>query len=493
MTAPVLVWFREDLRVSDNPALSAAVETGQPVLCFHIFENDTPGDSSRGAASRWWLHGSLAALAEALQARGAGLALFEGSALDLVPRMSRETGASALFWNRRYGPERETDATLKSRLATERLTVKSFPSRLLFEPGEVTTKTGELYKVFTPYRNATLAKGPPPPPLRAPGEVRPGRWPAALAAEAVALSSLALEPRNPDWAQDMRAFWERGEAGAQRRLTAFLENDFSGYADTRNRPDLDTTSRLSPHLHFGEISPRQIVYAAQHALDSNDFGVKQADFDVLRSEIGWRDFSHQLLFSQENLALTNIQRNFDAFPWREDNAGLEAWKRGMTGYPLVDAGMRQLWSIGFMHNRVRMVAASFLIKHLLVDWRVGERWFWDTLVDADPANNAASWQWVAGSGADAAPYYRIFNPVAQGERFDPNGDYVRRWVPELAKLPGKTIHRPWEASPAVLDSAGVRLGKDYPLPIVAHEAGRQRALAAFESIRRHGSSMRSAK
>jgi deoxyribodipyrimidine photo-lyase len=488
VTAPALVWFREDLRVSDNPALWAAVETGLPVLCFHVFESV----DRRGSASRWWLHGALEALAEALQSRGIRLELFRGAALDLVPLITRETGASALFWNRRYGPEREIDAALKSRLRADNLTVKSFSSRLLFEPGEVTTKSGELYKVFTPYRNATLAKGPPPPPLRPPGEIRPGRWPEGLEAKAVALESLALEPRKPDWAKEMRAFWERGEAGAQKRLAAFLEKDLAGYAETRNRPDLETTSRLSPHLHFGEISPRQILYAARHALDSGDFGVKQADFDVLRSEIGWRDFSHQLLCSHENIALTNIQRNFDEFPWREDSAGVEAWKRGMTGYPLVDAGMRQLWSVGFMHNRVRMVAASFLIKHLLVDWRIGERWFWDTLVDADPANNAASWQWVAGSGADAAPYYRIFNPVAQGERFDPHGDYVRRWVPELARLPRNAIHRPWEASPAVLDSAGVRLGGDYPLPIVAHDAGRKRALAAFESMRRSASSTRSA-
>jgi deoxyribodipyrimidine photo-lyase len=485
VTAPVLVWFREDLRVSDNPALCAAVETGHPVLCFYIVEAGDPGPRRRGGASRWWLHGSLDALSQALQIRQVELRLFKGNAIELVPRIARETGAGALFWNRRYGPEREIDASVKAELRAGHQMVKSFPSRLLFEPGEVTTKAGELYKVFTPYRNATLAQGPPPPPLRAPDSICPGQWPASLAAETVALQSLALEPRNPDWATDMRAFWTRGEAGAQKRLAAFLEEDFGGYAETRNRPDLDTTSRLSPHLHFGEVSPRQIVYAAQHALDSDDFGVKQADFDVLRSEIGWRDFSHQLLFFRENIARANIQRNFDAFPWREDKAGLEAWKRGMTGYPLVDAGMRQLWSIGFMHNRVRMVAASFLIKHLLVDWRVGECWFWDTLVDADAANNAASWQWVAGSGADAAPYYRIFNPVAQGERFDPNGDYVRQWVPELAKLPRSSIHRPWEASAAVLDSAGVRLGKDYPLPIVAHEAGRKRALAAFESIRRN--------
>jgi len=486
VVAPVLVWFREDLRVSDNPALHAAAESGSPVLCVFIFDPEASGTNAPGGASRWWLHGSLTALDEALRKLGAELAVIEGAAEEIIPAIVAETDTTAIFWNRRYGPEREIDVRLKARLRDSGRTVRSFAGRLLFEPGEVTTKSGDLYKVFTPYRNATLLKTPPAP-LRAPARLEPAEWPQPLRQRFVEVGQLRLEPSKPDWAKEMRAFWQRGEAGAHARLAAFLEEDFAGYAQTRNRPDLESTSRLSPHLHFGEISPRQVIFAARHAFDSEEAGAKQEDFDVLRSEIGWRDFSHQLLFSHADISVNSIQTNFDAFPWREDPAGLKAWKTGMTGYPFVDAGMRQLWATGFMHNRVRMVVASFLIKHLLIDWRIGERWFWDTLVDADSANNAASWQWVAGSGADAAPYYRIFNPVSQGERFDPNGEYVRRWVPEIAKLPRSAIHRPWEASSAVLASAGVRLGKDYPLPVVAHDAGRRRALAAFESIRRRAS------
>lgn len=484
MASPAIVWFREDLRVSDNPALCAAAESNEPVLCIYIHDEALPGSNKLGGASRWWLHGSLAALAGELSERGSELFLFEGNSKVLLPQIVEETGAAAIYWNRRYGPERSVDADLKTQLrATGRL-VKSFASRLLFEPGEVRTKTGDLYKVFTPYRNATLAKGPLPPPLRAPSKIATMQWSQQLRDRAVTLESLRFEPRQPDWSAGMRAVWQRGEEGAQARLSSFLASGFAGYAETRNRPDLETTSGLSAHLRFGEISPRQIIYAARHALDSGEAGANQEDFDVLRSEIGWRDFSHQLLFALEDISVANIQKNFDQFPWRIDDEALEAWKRGRTGYPFVDAGMRQLWTTGFMHNRVRMVVASFLIKHLLIDWRIGERWFWDTLVDADPANNAASWQWVAGSGADAAPYYRIFNPVSQGEKFDPDGEYVRKWVPEIAKLPRSAIHRPWEASSKVLEFAGVVLGKDYPFPIIAHDMARKRALAAFDSIRR---------
>jgi deoxyribodipyrimidine photo-lyase len=481
VTAPVLVWFREDLRVSDNPALSTAVETQRPVLCFYIVDEAT-GAAIRGGASRWWLHGSLAVLAEQLERRGSALRIFKGSSAEIVPHIVRETGAAELLWNRRYGPEREIDAALKASLRENGVAVRSFASRLLYEPGEVLNKTGGIYKVFTPYRNATLIKDPPPRPLAAPDVIEAGTWPPQLAEATSNLEDLNLEPTRPDWAGGLRETWKRGEAGAQERLFAFLEHGFAGYAETRDRPDLDATSRLSPSLHFGEITPRQIVHTARHGLDSGEVGATERDYDVLRSELGWRDFSHQLLFFQEDISRINIQRNFDGFPWREDEAALRAWQRGRTGYPFVDAGMRELWQTGFMHNRVRMVVASFLIKHLLIDWRVGEAWFRDTLVDADPANNAASWQWVAGSGADASPYYRIFNPISQGERFDPKGDYVRRWVPELEKLPRTAIHRPWEASSSMLEFAGVRLGIDYPLPVVGHEEGRKRALAAFESI-----------
>ncbi|WP_372425600.1 cryptochrome/photolyase family protein [Salinarimonas chemoclinalis] len=482
MAGPALVWFREDFRVADNPALTHAVETGAPVLCVYLHDEESPEVRPLGGAARWFLHGSLAALARSLAERGGELLILRGAAREAIPRIARETGAAHVVWNRRYGAEREVDADVKATLKAAGHGARSCKARVLYEPGEVTTKTGGLYRVFTPYRNATLLLDPPPPPLPAPARIDEGAWPAALRAQALDLADLGLEPTAPDWAGGLRESWTRGEPGAQARLAAFLDGPLAGYAGTRNRPDLETTSMLSAHLRFGEISPRQVVHAALHARDAGR--IPPEDYDMLRSELGWRDFSHQLLFAQPDIARTNMMRGFDAFPWRTDEAALAAWRRGRTGYPLVDAGMRQLWATGFMHNRVRMVVGSFLVKHLLVDWRHGEAWFWDTLCDADPANNAASWQWVAGSGADAAPYYRIFNPVAQGEKFDPAGDYVRRFVPELAKLPAPVIHRPWEAPRNVLEKAGVRLGETYPLPIVAHEEGRRRALDALAQMKK---------
>lgn len=478
---PALVWFREDFRVADNPALVHAIETGAPVLCLYLHDEVSPEVRPLGGASRWFLHGSLADLAESLARRGAELLILRGAARDVVPRLAAATGASHVFWNRRYGPERAIDADLKRMLAEAGVNAKSCKARLLYEPGEVTTKTGGLYKVFTPYRNATLAYDPPPPPLPAPERVPSASWPTAVRAEAMALADLALEPTKPDWAGGLRETWIRGESGARERLAAFVDGRLRGYAASRNRPDLETTSMLSAHLRFGDVSPRQIVHAALHARDRGTIGAD--DYDMLRSELGWRDFSHQLLYAQPDIATANMTKVFDAFPWRSDAAAFAAWSRGRTGYPFVDAGMRQLWRTGFMHNRVRMVVGSFLVKHLLIDWRAGEAWFWDTLCDADPANNAASWQWVAGSGADASPYYRIFNPVAQGEKFDPDGLYIRRFVPELAGLPDPYIHRPWEAPENVLQRAGVTLGQTYPLPIVAHEEGRRRALDALARMK----------
>ncbi len=483
VTAPVLVWFREDLRIADNPALSAAAATGSPVLCCYILDEESAEVRPRGGASRWWLHGSLAALNVELESLKAGLLLFTGAAREVLPSLIKESGCSQVFWNRRYGPERQIDVELKERLRDEGIAVTSFEGRLIQEPGRLTTKSGTPFKVFTPFHKAALRAERSSEPLPAPRSLPAAPVPARLLERTVALEALRLEPTKPDWAKEMRASWTRGEEGAHERLYTFLENGFQGYATMRNRPDLESTSLLSPSLHFGEITPRQVAHAARHAIDSGRSPASERDFESLRSELGWRDFSYELLFDNGEIVSTNINRAFDAFPWRDDAKGLAAWQRGRTGYPLVDAGMRQLWRTGFMHNRIRMVTASFLIKHLLIDWRHGEKWFWDTLVDADPANNAASWQWVAGSGADAAPYYRIFNPVMQGEKFDPNGDYVRRWVPEIAGLPSSVIHRPWEASASVLESSGVKLGETYPLPIVAHAEGRQRAMAAFERMK----------
>ena len=486
MAQPALVWFRDDLRVADNPALRAALESGRPVFCFYVFDDASPEVRPLGGAARWWLHGALANLSDNLEKRGGRLHLFSGAAEELVPHIVAESDAAALYWNRRYGPEREIDARLKKSLRGDGLAVKSFPGRLVHEPGSVLNQSGGYYKVFTPFNRAAVALDPPDAPLPAPREITPAPFPRALDDLSVSLDELALEPTRPDWAGGMRETWEadgagRGEDGAHRRLKAFIGDHLAGYADDRNRPDLDATSRLSPHLRFGEITPRQAIHAA---LAAKKGGAPAKDYDVFRAEIGWRDFSYQLLFTHGALHMRNMNDQFDAMPWREDDSALRAWQRGRTGFPIVDAGMRQLWHQGYMHNRVRMIVASFLTKHLLIDWRAGEAWFWDTLVDADPANNPAGWQWVAGSGADAQPYYRIFNPMSQGEKFDPQGDYVRQWIPEIADLPNRVIHRPWEATREVLGKAGVVLGETYPEPIVIHEDGRRRALAAFEKTRR---------
>lgn len=483
MSRPAIVWFREDFRLGDNPALVAAVDSGQPVLCIYVHDEASPEARPLGGAARWWLHGSLEALRVALRDAGADLLILRGAARDVIPRIAAAADAGSVFWNRRYGRERAIDIDVKAALKRAGVEARSFASRLVYEPGEIRTQSGGSYKVFTPFHRACLTRDPPPPPLRAPAAVPAASPPPDAAELAVEIADLALEPRRPDWAGGLRESWERGEGGARKRLAAFLKSGFAGYAADRNRPDLDVTSRLSPHLRFGELSAREVVHAARFVHQASGGAISDEDYDVFRAEIGWRDFSHLLLFENEDIASGNIQKNFDAFPWRDDGDAVAAWREGRTGYPIVDAGMRQLWRTGFMHNRVRMIVASFLIKHLLIDWRVGEEWFWDTLVDADAANNPASWQWVAGSGADAAPYYRIFNPVAQGERFDPSGAYVRIWVPEIARLPDRAIHRPWEATSGMLHSAGVRLGENYPRPIVAHDDARKRALAAFESIR----------
>jgi deoxyribodipyrimidine photo-lyase len=329
---------------------------------------------------------------------------------------------------------------------------------------------------------AARERGEPPPPLPAPAALAASTLPAGAALTPVSVDDLRLRPTKPDWAKEMATLWTPGEAGARMQLGRFLEGAVKGYGDNRNRPDRISTSRLSPHLRFGEIGPRQIWHATRAAFESGHASAKAYDVEKFLTEIGWREFSYHLLHQFPELANSNFQPKFDAFPWLDDAKALNAWQRGLTGYPIVDAGMRELWRTGWMHNRVRMIVGSFLVKHLLIDWRRGEDWFWDTLVDADPASNAASWQWVAGSGADAAPYFRIFAPVLQGEKFDPNGDYVRKYVPELAKLPKQHIHKPWAAPHPVLASAGITLGRDYPHPIVNHEDARKRALAAFKSI-----------
>jgi deoxyribodipyrimidine photo-lyase len=444
-----------------------------------VYVHDEPG-RALGGASRWWLAGALRALDFALTARGGRLHVLSGKAEELIPAVVQAVGARRVVWNRRHEAKgREVDSRLKSSLRAAGIEVASFNGGLLNDPWAITTREGGPMKVYTPYWRNVRAAGDPLAPVAAPETLRFANAGAALPGE-VAIDSLRLEPTSPDWAHGLRDEWAPGEAGAAARLAAFLNGGFAGYAEGRNRPDLPSTSKLSPHLRFGEISPRQVWHAAEQAFRSGATRASEADLEVLQKELVWREFSYHLLHHNPDLATRNYSARFDAFPWREDAAALKAWQRGQTGYPIVDAGMRELWHTGWMHNRVRMIVGSFLVKHLLLDWRLGEAWFWDTLVDADPANNAASWQWVAGSGADAAPYFRIFNPVTQGETYDPDGAYVRKWMPELARVPTRYLNKPWEAPRGMLELAGVRLERDYPLPIVDHAMARDRALKAFE-------------
>ena len=479
---PALVWLRDDLRLADQPALAAAVASGAPVLCIFVLDEQSPGLRPLGGASRWWLHHSLAALGESLAAIGGRLDILHGPAGEIVPAAARAANASCVFWTRRYEAATiEIDTRVKAALTADGLWVESFNGQLLFEPWTLRTKMGDFYRVFTPFWRSCLSLPDPGQPTPAPRKLKGAEWP-ANAPERVALKALGLLPTKPDWAGGLRTAWIPGEVGAKAQLADFLDDGIASYASHRDRPDIRATSRLSPHLRFGEISARQALAAARHAVDSGKAPAK--DVEKFAAELGWREFSYHLLFHNPDLAHKNFQARFDAFPWREPpSKELTAWRLGRTGYPIVDAGMRELWKTGTMHNRVRMIAASFLVKDIMADWRIGEDWFWDTLCDADPASNAASWQWVAGSGADAAPYFRVFNPILQGLKFDPVGAYVRTHVPELASLPDEWIHKPWEAPPLILKAAKVSLPRDYPLPIVDHAQARDRALAAFASLK----------
>uniref|UniRef100_UPI003BAC90F5 cryptochrome/photolyase family protein n=1 Tax=Stappia sp. TaxID=1870903 RepID=UPI003BAC90F5 len=477
--ASVLVWFRDDLRTDDNPALAAALSDGMPVIGLFLLDEDTDSARAPGGAARWWLHHSLEALAEKLSALGIPLVLRRGKALDEVPRLAAEASAGAIVWNRRYDPSGvATDKALKKTLRDAGLRVESFNGSLLVEPWEVQTKAGDPFRVFSPFHRAMQSRGEPARPrdLKMPSDALPD----CETPDSDDLADWRLLPVKPDWAGGLRDTWTPGEEGALSRLSGFLEDGLAGYAAHRDEPAAEVTSRLSPHLRFGEISPRRIWHEAKARAGQDGSGIDEKALSKFHAELGWREFSYHLLFHFPEIVTDNFQPRFDEFPWADNPEGLRAWTRGRTGYPLVDAGMRELWHTGYIHNRVRMVVASFLVKHLLVDWREGEAWFWDTLVDADPANNPASWQWVAGSGADAAPYFRIFNPQSQGEKFDPDGDYTRRWVPELANLPDKWLFKPHEAPSDVLKDAGVRLGHTYPRPIIDHRSARERALEAFE-------------
>ncbi|TAN02160.1 MAG: deoxyribodipyrimidine photo-lyase [Rhizobiaceae bacterium] len=469
------------MRLSDNPALQAAAQSGCPILCIFVHDEKSEGLRPLGAAARWWHHGSLKSLDEALQSQGGRISIYNGSAVSLVPELAETYKAAAVFWNRRYGAvERQVDEAVKRALKSRRIEAKSFNGLLLYEPWSIRTKADGPFRVFSAFWRAAHEFSEPAPPLPAPSRLpffeeadKSGPVPTTLA-------DLALEPSSPDWAGGLRSTWQRGEAGAQAQLEHFLEEHLAEYADLRDVPDRPATSRLSPYLRFGNISPRQAWHAANAAAHAGRHGTSR-NLEKFQSELGWREFSYHLLYNNPGMATKNLQPKFNGMPWRDDAKALRAWQHGRTGYPIVDAGMRELWATGWMHNRVRMVVASFLIKHLLIDWRQGEAWFWDTLVDADPANNSASWQWVAGSGADAAPYFRIFNPVLQGEKFDPEGSYVRRWVPELAGLPASIIHRPWQVRIRTA-GRGSKVGNSYPDRIIDHDQARRRALQAYRDL-----------
>ncbi|MDF7799004.1 deoxyribodipyrimidine photo-lyase [Pontiellaceae bacterium B1224] len=460
-------WFRNDLRLTDNPALIQAAEAGI-VLPVFIWDAECAAELGPGGASRWWLHHSLVQLNDSL---GGALNIYCGNPQDVLATLAKEHAVDQVCWNHSYEPQSpQRDEAVAEEMRSSGRDVQTFNGSLLWDPEEVLKADGTPYKVFTPFYKRGCLNAMPP---RKPQKAQRVRY--QKASDSLSVDDLGLLPKIA-WDAEFSNHWKPGEAGALQALRHFLAEGIGDYKDGRNFPAKKKTSRLSPHLHWGEISVNQVWYAAREFLPSEQV-------DVFCSELGWREFSACLLFHFPNLPSENLNRQFDAFPWEHNEAWLLAWQKGQTGIPLVDAGMRELWRTGFMHNRVRMVAASFLVKNLLIHWHHGADWFRDTLVDADLANNSASWQWVAGCGADAAPYFRIFNPVTQGKKFDPAGEYIRTNVPELGNLPNKYLFSPWEAPEAVLGEAGVELGKTYPKPIVDLKESRQHALAAYAMLK----------
>ena len=473
---PTLVWLRRNLRVHDNLVLAAAAAREGPVIPVFIWTDEL----AAGSASRWWLADSLKVLLRDLLARGSWLILRKGDALEVLMVLIRETGAGAVLWDKSFEPtQQKADERIRIRLARKGIACGEWNDSLLFDPARILNKQGTPFKVFTPFWNHCLSLEEPAAPVKSPAKLSaPFRWP-----RSAALASLGLMPR-AKWIRKLEPFWRPGSQSTLKELRKFLNGKIENYPTERDHPATEGTSRLSPHFHFGEISVREVWRETQkhRALDRRP-GVARSAEAFLR-QIVWREFAHYQLFHFPKTVSKPLRKEFSKFKWMKDARSLEVWRRGMTGYPIVDAGMRQLWAMGWMHNRVRMIAASFLVKDLLQDWREGAAWFMDTLVDADLANNTFGWQWVAGCGADAAPYFRIFNPVLQGEKFDPQGDYVRRWIPELSNVPARFIHAPWRAPAEVLTKAGVRLGKDYPASVVDHDAARKRALLVYHRMRK---------
>jgi deoxyribodipyrimidine photo-lyase len=482
MRPPAILWFRQDLRLQDNPALRYAVEQGLAVIPIYIWSPEEEANWPAGGASKWWLHQSLTSLQEDLQKRSNHLIIRQGSSKQELLRLAGETGAQLVLWNRRYEPAaHKRDQSVTADLGKLGLTVKSFNSALLCEPQRILNKEGRPFRVFTSYWRACLAAHEPSEPLPAPKRL-PGFEPRP---DSITLAELGLEPKI-DWAGGIKSAWHPGQSGAQRNCENLLRNVLDQYQTSRNYPGQEGVSRLSPHLHFGEISPQYIWHEVKKHAATADSAAASESAQVYLKELGWREFAYYLLYHFPDTPEKPLYEQFANFPFRRDNQALKAWHKGLTGYPLVDAGMRELWSSGWMHNRVRMIVASFLVKDLLLPWQAGAKWFWDTLVDADLASNTMGWQWVAGCGADAAPYFRIFNPTLQSEKFDPDGNYIRQWVPELSRLAAKNIHNPATASEKELAEAGVILGKTYPSPIVDHAIARHRALDALKKVKESG-------
>ena len=469
----IIFWFRQDLRILDNPGLSKSL-TSDKVLPIYILDDTNSNDFAMGAASRWWLHNSLRELNKNLDNK---LSLYIGDPSEILESLSSRFNIKGIFWNRCYEPWRiERDKKIKSKFIEKDIIVETFNSALLWEPWEILKSDNTPYKVFTPYyRKGCLMSEPPRKPLSAPNLDTLFEDKENI----LQLDDLNLLPRIK-WYKEMEKLWEPGEKGAHKKLESFLSDGLLGYKEGRNFPSKKNVSQLSAHMHFGEISPNQVWHRAKLKKDLP--GIEK-DLDHFLSELGWREFSYNLLFHFPELPRENLQKKFDNFPWIENEILFDKWKKGLTGYPIVDAGMRELWQTGYMHNRVRMIVGSFLVKNLLLHWHKGEEWFWDCLIDADLASNSASWQWVAGSGADAAPYFRIFNPILQGKRFDPDGSYIKKFIPELEQLPSRYLFSPWEAPAEVLSEANIELGSDYPEPIVDLIKSRDRALEAFSTIR----------
>jgi len=457
MANPVILWFRRDLRLSDQAALVAAVEDG-PVVPVYILDDETPKHRAMGAASRWWLHHSLEQLGAALRDKGSRLILRRGKSADVLTALAKECGAKRVHALHHYEPwwrNAERDVARDLDLCLH-------DGNYLIPPGTLKTGSGGAYRIYTPFMRVTMEHMPPPDPIAAPRKIdAPDRWP-----KSEALKDWELLPTKPDWAKGFTEEWEPGEAGARKRLRAFGDH-VGAYDEARNLPSQEGSSRLSPHLHFGEISPAAVWH---------ELAQTRGDPSVYFKELIWRDYAQNIILALPDYGRRSGREKFDDMPWRdlrEAHSDLIAWKQGRTGYPIVDAGMRQLWATGWMHNRVRMITASFLIKHLLIDWRVGEQWFWDTLIDADYGNNCVNWQWVAGSGVDANMFGRIMAPLVQSEKFNA-GNYIREWVPELAHLPDSAIHDP--------EATGCRPAS-YPAKIIGHREGRERALVAYAHIK----------